>query len=427
MPLHLLADGAPRVAILTPRWSEANEAGWALRQLAGALACAAEVHIITLEGTVASEFADGVFFVHRLGTADRAADLRRDIVLAAIGAAPAPGRLDGDDAGGSIDEILAKSLRAPWSSGAHLLRRIAPDLVVVADYRQLGALELVDEHCPATPMLLVPLAGAIEATILSMFAPVFHRAGAAVVFTDRESRLCVEHLAAEHVHFVGLPLAVNPSVLREPEPRVGGGRDYVLVLVDRPLPAGNRDPGLALLEMRFASHRVVVSGPSSLSVREPGGAPVQEWEEAIRSSDLLRLMAWAQVTVDLHPGGLFARRSLESLLHGTPIVVPADSSAREHAELGSAGLWFDNVGGLVWATEAMLDPTRRSVLGDQGQRYVQGRYGTTATFVSRIMAAIEDLAHGAEPLRRLGQEAVGLVDRFATGEVRTTISPSGAR
>jgi hypothetical protein len=372
-----------------------------------------------------------VFFVHELGTIDRTADVRRDIVLAAVGAAPTTGRSDGDRAGGSLarsgalDEILAKSLRAPWQDGAHCLSNLAPDLIVLADYRQLGALELIEQTCPRTPTVLVPLAHAADGAIPSMFNPLFRRAGAAIVFTDRELRLCADQLRSDHVHFVGLPLGINPSALREPEPRVGGARDYVLVLTDVPLSMGQRDPGLELLEMRFASHRVVVCAPNNLSVREPGG-PVSEWEETTRSSDLLRLMAWAHVTVDLHPGGLFGRRSLESLLHGTPIVVPADSSAREHAEIGSGGLWFDGVGGLVWATEAMLDPEVRSALGDQGQRYVQDRYGTTSSFVARIMAAVEDASPGDAVLRSLGQDAIAGVARPGDVERPSTMASDGA-
>src|ERR1700728_2973584 len=142
MQLHLLPDGNPRVAILTPRWSEVDEAGWALRQVAGALACGAEVHVITTQGSHPRDRVDGVFSVHELATANPEADLRRDIVFSALGASSRPGGVAHVDTGAAptggtgIDQVLAASLRTPWKAGANHLAKLAPDLVVLADYRQ---------------------------------------------------------------------------------------------------------------------------------------------------------------------------------------------------------------------------------------------------------------------------------------------------
>jgi hypothetical protein len=90
------------------------------------------------------------------------------------------------------------------------------------------------------------------------------------------------------------------------------------------------------------------------------------------------------MTVDARPGSLFARRSLQSLMFGTPIIVPEGSRAQEHAETGSGGLWFDGPGELFSCVETMLDPEVHDSLGSQGRRYALDRYGSTASFIERV-------------------------------------------
>ncbi len=45
-----LRGNGPTVAVLARTWSTQSEAGWALRQVAGAIACFADVHVITPQG-----------------------------------------------------------------------------------------------------------------------------------------------------------------------------------------------------------------------------------------------------------------------------------------------------------------------------------------------------------------------------------------
>jgi hypothetical protein len=107
-----------------------------------------------------------------------------------------------------------------------------------------------------------------------------------------------------------------------------------------------------------------------------------------RGTDLLRLVAWATSTVDLRPGSLVARRSLESLLYGGPIIVPADSRAREHAVLGRAGLWFYGPGDLAWCVEALFDDEVHGALSRQGRHYAETRYAGSGSFVDRVSRAV---------------------------------------
>ena len=102
-------------------------------------------------------------------------------------------------------------------------------------------------------------------------------------------------------------------------------------------------------------------------------------------------MAWATVTVDLHPGPLFGRRCVESLLFGTPIVVPGDTIAREHAERGGGGLWFADAAELLWCVEALEDPGIRRTFAAQGHAYAEEEYGSTDRFIDRVGASQDSL------------------------------------
>ena len=58
----------PCVAVLTPHWGLGTERGTITRQVAGALACSADVHVVTPAGPMAGKHRDSVFDLHQLGT-----------------------------------------------------------------------------------------------------------------------------------------------------------------------------------------------------------------------------------------------------------------------------------------------------------------------------------------------------------------------
>ena len=140
-----------------------------------------------------------------------------------------------------------------------------------------------------------------------------------------------------------------------------------------------------LLRFTFTDRPVGVAHPDAFCVWLNG--QVSEGWPIERSSDLARLFAFARVTVDFRPGELFARRQIESLLYGAPIVVPHDRRAVEHARLSGAGLWFEGPGDLVTGVEALLDPTIHDTFAERGRAYAEERYGSTARFIDRVLAA----------------------------------------
>jgi len=344
-----------------------------------------------------------VFNIHSLASSPaHSLEARRDILVEAIiGSADSARSTVGDSreslenmdaaigdsaATAVVTGLVTGELARCWDPATDVLRALRPDLVVVADYREAGAGLLLESKFPGTPVAVVPLGTDLDAMVFPAFSSLFERASATLVFTEAEmDALNAAHGSNEPTAFnVGLPLSANPSVLREPNAYLGEC-DYVLVVTGCYEESPERSAGLArLLRARFARRNIAVVATDSFTVWVQGIADRPHAVE--RGSDLLRLMAWALATVDLRPGSLFARRSVESLLYSTPIVVPHRSRAAEHAAAGG-GLWFDDAADLEWCVETMFDHTVSGALGEQGRSYAEERYGSTGAFVEKVASA----------------------------------------
>lgn len=392
-------DDVPTVAILARSWGGSDEAGWALRQVAGALACVASVHVLTPRGRRPGNHPDGVFLVHELASApDPALEARRDVLVAAFEEAePFSGLADSERRDGivpidlrsdasirSIQALVMDELAACWDPASALLERLAPDVVVVADYRQAGAMRAVESLSSATPVVVVPLGTDLGAMVFPAFSTLFERAGSALVFTETEAGALEGSYRELAAHHVGLPMAANQSVLREPNTYTGE-EDYAVVLTGV-REASPEWPSVLgrLLEARFAGRKLALVTSDSFTVMDEGIH--KRPPGTVKGSDFLRLMAWADVTVDLRPGRLFARRCLESLLYGTPVVVPATSRAQEHAKAGG-GLWYEDPSDLLRFVDALLSSELGRQLGIQGKLYAESRYGSTDNFIDNVVAA----------------------------------------
>ncbi len=371
----------PVVAVLTGHWGSRTEEGWLTRQVAGALACVADVHVICPEGRRAGTSQDGVFTLHRLGTPlDRTAELRRDLVVEALAAT---GPTDDTSVPPGMEGAFDDGLFEPWQGASDVLSRLSPDLAVVVGHRNLGALAAVDAHRSDLPVVLLALAlpGTVGAS--PHFDRMIDRADQVLAVTEAERLEIVERYGRpESVHRIGAPLAANASVLAEPNTWVGD-TDYVFIHTGVASDDDHIEAELSrIVRMRFDQRPVGVAHTDGFFVwhegRQQRGWPVE------RSSDLARLMAWARVTVDLHPGKLFARTCAESLLYGTAIVVPADSRAREYAQRGRGGLWFEDLAELTWCVESLLETSAGDILGAQGQAYTEYEFGSTDRFIERV-------------------------------------------
>ena len=374
----------PVVALLVTHWDTRTEHGWITRQVAGALACGADVHVITLDGTSRSTTSDSVFTIHHLATPiEPSAELGRELLLASI-TESSPG--DPVPVTRALTDLINRDLDAPWHGVAEVLATLSPDRVVIAGHQNVGAMTAVDRYGPDIPVSLLALAGYGDSLAFPLFASVFDRAQSILTVTHMEHESVVSHHRRPGlVHRIGAPLTANPSVLTESDISVGGS-DYVLILTGALRKDGSWETELSdLLRMRFPDQLMCISSKDSFCIWDRGyldeGRPIE------RATDMYRLMAWARVTVDLRPGRLLGRRSVESLLYGTPIVVPEASAAREHADLGQAGLWFANPSELAWCVEALFEDSVRDRFGTQGRSYAEKEYSSTDLFIGRVLTA----------------------------------------
>lgn len=326
---------------------------------------------------------DAVFTVHFLATPiDPSAELRRDLLVEAISTTSSPRQVLGR---AEMSELMDQGLIEPWDSAPGVLAELQPDLIVIAGHANVGALAAVDRSRSGAPVALVALGSDGQSLAFPHFNPLFDRAVTVLAVTERERTLIIESHGDDKVHRIGAPLGANKSALSEPNTWVGD-TGYILVITDVRSDEPHEETELSrLVRVRFPDIPVGIVHRDSFCVWHHGRLS-RGWAPE-RSSDLARLMAWARLTVDLRPGRLFARRCIDSLLYGVPIVVPEGSRAREHAERGRGGLWFANPAELTWCIEALMDPAIRDRLGEQGRAYAEEEYGSTDRFIDRVTSA----------------------------------------
>ena len=161
-----------------------------------------------------------------------------------------------------------------------------------------------------------------------------------------------------------------------------GFTGYLLVLSDRAGPHEEPPAAAAWLSSAFSDADVVV-------VED---AVAWAWKgRALRGSvsvdtrtDLWRLLAHANVCVDLAPGAHIARECIEALRFGTPIIVPRESGpAALHAQ-ATGGATFLDASELLAAATTFRDAAYRAEASASARRYADTRYGDSATLVRRL-------------------------------------------
>jgi glycosyltransferase involved in cell wall biosynthesis len=88
--------------------------------------------------------------------------------------------------------------------------------------------------------------------------------------------------------------------------------------------------------------------------------------------------------VDVRPPGPLGREALESMMFGTPVIVPEGSAGAEHAAAGNGGLWYRDHGELLDAVRALTFGPLRVKLAASGRRYATAHHGDVPGFVDRV-------------------------------------------
>jgi len=168
-----------------------------------------------------------------------------------------------------------------------------------------------------------------------------------------------------------------------------GFTNYLLVLADR---LGTGDPASppaagAWLAARFPARHVVVVADAVAAAWF--NRSLRGWIHVDTRTDLQRLMAHAQATVDLAPGSLLARECIESMRLGTPVIVPSGTVAARLAARGG-GLWYQDVNELLGCAGAMADPDLHSALVSAAKEWADRAHGEPSKFVTSVSDLLKE-------------------------------------
>ncbi|MHB1510319.1 MAG: glycosyltransferase [Acidimicrobiales bacterium] len=416
------ADHRPRVVIVTDAWaSNGGEHAAATRFLAGAMALRARVIIVSIEDRSKLRSRpprlryDGVFPVHSVAAPPDSTDLWDG--AAGDRASGAPGSAGGGWGAGAGAGIAATSLRAslvraalsrqpggllPEVAARGLLERAAlvseeavaatmdqhPDVVVLAG----PATFWMGEALPLGPtrprVVLLPLCGDDPVLSSQAFRPIAERCDAIGVLSEVELHRVAAVLRADRspdLRHIRLALPVNQLAAASAMAGVSTFGAYVLVIsAFGDDPASWRCPQHDYLRHFFGDVAIAEVRRHGWLVTGAGRRFDMTWTPT--RVNLWRLMARASVTVDMRPPGPVGRETIESLLFGTPVVVPDSSVAAEHAANSNGGLWARNQGEMADCVRRLLDDdSLRSQLGANGARWARDNHSDTDAFVSEVI------------------------------------------
>ena len=184
---------------------------------------------------------------------------------------------------------------------------------------------------------------------------------------------------------VGLHVPVNPLAATHRHNGFGF-EDYVLVLSDRSGPHDDPPAAVAWLTAGMHGAHIVVIEDAKAAVWL--GRALRGVVTVDSRTDLWRLMAHARVCIDLSPGRYVARECVESLLFGTPIVVPAGSPAASRHAAAGGGMTFSDVTEVLACAMRFSDDAVRARHADLGQRYAEANYANPVAFVAKVQRAL---------------------------------------
>ncbi len=381
------ADNRPPVALVTGHWGDGHEEVVATTRLfAGALARHARVQVLHLvpddPGRPAARpvEADSIFPVHHLPVAG-ARPLLAGVVHAALG-----------EAGARRPPAAARPLlrrlagRSPGLEEA--LADTAPGHVVLVGHRlPLDPASLGRRSAPGAPRVVaLPCTASTAHLADGPLAALLERADA-IAYLHPGERHALQALGHDRLVPLDLALPLNRRAVVHPLFGVSFFAPYVLLLRSFP-PGGARFRRSLTHELairRLGRSAAEVDGDRWRVSDAEGTLPLPVTPTRV---NLWRLMAHAELTIDLRPAGPLGREALESMLLGTPVVVPEGSAAMAHVKAAGGGLWYRDLRELVDAAQALLDPALRARMGAQGATYAAAHHSGMDDFVERVGALV---------------------------------------
>jgi hypothetical protein len=242
------------------------------------------------------------------------------------------------------------------------------------------------------PVVLLPLAAPSPFLDFTVHDHVFERAQAIVIATEGERARVLNRSTAPTAPLRDLRFVLRVHDLVWKNEPLTFDREVPTVVIPRAWRAGARTSALIDLardlEERFdGGLRVKLVGPGWKLLPGDLHGPFAE-----SRFDVWRWACRALAVLDPDPGKLLAREALESMMYGTPIVTPfAAGAALEHAQAGSAGLWYRTEDELEVVLRALLDQDIRRPLGEQAQEYADAAYRDTEAYIKGVGQLVEEL------------------------------------
>ncbi len=243
------------------------------------------------------------------------------------------------------------------------------------------------------PTAFLPLTTSRPVERLPLVDELYERTDVILTFTNGEeatTRLRVPNAASKVVN-VGFVARVH-ELARGNDPHGYAAADRVAIVADW---RDNRffealEPWLALTSAQFPEVELRPLGPGAGSLPFPYATGLSEG-----TLDTWRWMARSLAVLDPLDHQLIGRYSLEALQYGVPVLVAEHGGAsREHAERGRGGLWFRAYPDLAASIELLrADQTLRQELASHGQAYAQETYGDTKRFITAVADAVRPITY----------------------------------
>ena len=385
-----------RVVIVTARWGDSyGESGAVIRLIAGALSARAQVEVVSLRTSTvspkrdasSSDRRDSVFVVHELD-ATTAGREHAGVLRAALAV--------GDQS--RLPEISGPRLAELYGGRAEgldeLIASLRPDSVLLAGPETWWLPELVSAATPRARLVSVPLLGEDPLGDLAPLVPLVTDVDAVGVLSLREAGVVARRLEAHasptrsqlpEVTELDVAFAVNRPAASQLMVGMSHFGRFVVLLTGFPhgSPAAPRSPGHDYVRELLGPIAVAEVALDRWRVSDQD----KEREVPVGPSraNLWKLLSHAAVCLDLRPQGVVGRETLESLLLGTPVVVPEGTVAAEHAERSNGGLWYRDYRELFDAARAIIDsPTLREGLCVSGRDWAEHVHGDQARFTEQV-------------------------------------------
>jgi hypothetical protein len=180
--------------------------------------------------------------------------------------------------------------------------------------------------------------------------------------------------------FVKVYVPVNPMAERDRHHGFGF-TGYLLVLSGRTRPHDDPPDPVAWLTAAYPDRDILVIERATASAWK--GRALRGSAAVETQMDLWRLVAHAEVCIDLAPGPLLARECVEAMRFGTPIIAPRGSGAAvTHA--GAGGWIFASPDELIATVAQLRESDVRSDTSRRAKEYADQSYGNPDAFVNSL-------------------------------------------